>query len=387
MPRDYGITVQRPGGKLFFSPLDYALGGVLLAAPEDIDRALEQKAKREHLPLAELKRRFKAGVRKKEGHTHILEKGGKEILRNVVAYAGITAQIISKTKQEGPWNQVLLQYDPGLENQLAHIRMRTENPDEFWNFQHGLQSITPHIAALEIAILKDNRSRKNAEDNYTGLLPAERQAPAELPFLFGPNSVRAIDVLCDYYLEGKTHYTINRDLLENVEVYGPSTLATLQQGHATYRPIRQAERTVPKTPDNQRWFGGIKALEQRLIREMGRRGLKDQGLGVEFKGTPNEAIARRFGRGDRIYSLVTKKDLLPLIVAKSLNGRQRDVRAGKDTRTDHPYQRVGQFYNSIDDVTRREAWTLVQAPSINVERFRVPDYMAERYARALQRTS
>ena len=385
LPRDYGIVLRLKKDRLFISPSRYAIGQLILETPQEIRARLQEKAQNENISLEEVTKAFVAGVVKKERTKNILNFGRRRALLNVTPYTPATyhAQVKSKGNGAPAWYDVHV-FNPSMDGGFDYEGVRCDCKDNFWDEVKNLDVMCVHGAALELALYHDHHSRISADENITGLKPQERLQNPSLPF-----NLRSVitDILFDYYVEGKSHGDINRRVLDNPAVFTPALESAFADHKATFYALRQREReTTSYTESDRRYHGAVKALEGRIEEEFEHRKFKRSGYGLEFKGTEHEVVAKRYRHGDTVYSLCIPAYAPPFFVKKHLGELVPDWISARDERDDHPFQRVGQKYMSVDDATRREGFTTVIIPGQRQDsEVFVPKILQERYEQAMKR--
>lgn len=164
IPRDYGIFIQRANRKLFITPMNYLIGGLLLATPEEISQKLKQKAHQLRIRQSTLKKELLEAVKKREGTDNILRYGGRTAINYVKNYNTIAGRAISKSKPE-PYGVQIAYLEQPRKEELNHASASTDNPNDFWakvkSKERSLDIISDQAAALDIAIYKDNKQRRS----------------------------------------------------------------------------------------------------------------------------------------------------------------------------------------------------------------------------------
>lgn len=317
----------------------------------------------------------------------MLDQGGRAVLRKIRNYHTFTGEVQSKSSTNT--HQVQLRYAAQpCKGELNYERLRCSCEDHYWNTVKGpsMEILCPHLAALELAIAHDNTSRRSAKDNLTGLAPKERAAPLALPFRF--SSAHAMEVLVDYFLNDIRQYDLDKELLNQPSIYSKALLRTMNSHtyQSGFGVLAQKEQEKRKTRAHQLHYGAVKALETRINQQLTTHGFLFRGFGVEFKNTSYETIARRYGKRDVVYALCIDDTLLPTVIKKHLGERPPDWITAADQRDDHPYARLGQPYESIDDATRRASVDTMLVPSHNLDLF-VPKHLVAAYTRAIRQAS
>ncbi len=378
IPRDYGIIIQRGGRKIFIAPMNYIIGGLILATPEELGQKISQKASELRIRPGALKRELAAGIIKREGTDNLLRYGGRSALRWAKNYNTIAGEVISKSEPRTYGVQIAYLENP-TSGEITYASIGSDNPNEHWakvkSKERNLDMMIDQTAALDIALYKDNRQRNSAKRNITGLFPRDRPTN-HLPFRFSD----PIDVLIDYYIEGKNRFELNKALLTRPETYSQELLNTFQNNpdSAYFAVIRQSEKEQTTHHSGREYFGAVKALEKRIIHELKSKGFEWDGYGLEFRDTPNQTISKRYRKAGQVYAICTKQDQPPIIVYKKLGEKAQNWITAKEARADSPYKRTG-IYTTIDDTTRRESWAQVIVPGKSNSIF-VPQILRKAYA-------
>jgi hypothetical protein len=389
IPRDYGIVLRRKGTKTFVSPSKFAVGTLLLEKPEAIQRRIADIAQRTDTSIDEVTKALEKGIKRKREGAHILTDNmlfDARLLGNA-----ITAKIISKSDPEA-YHEVRIAKPLTYGDTTQYDDVQCSCSSGFWDGVKTVQEICPHIAALTIALYRDEKSRLSADENTTGLTPSRRLPAPSLPFAFqekslgwGKRDKALTGMLHQYYTGKKKHVGINKEALASPEIYSSWLAKTIQnqQGSATYEVVRQAEKTIDRdslsTADRE-LYGASKALEGRAVQMLKKAGFKPAGYCLEFKGTPHEVVAQRFVNGFAVYSLCMRQDMPPFLVRKNLHGKAQNPITAVATRQDSPYTRKG-WYESIDDATRRECSEQIIVPGTQKDsQINVPIRLQRKYA-------
>jgi len=379
IPRDYGIIIERENKKLFITPMNHIIGELILATPQEISQKLAKKAGQLKIRPNTLKKELAEAVKKREGTDNILRYGGRKALHWVRNYNTIAGKVISKSRPEicGVQISYLENAKPG---ELNYASIGSDNPNEFWakvkSKNRNLEIMIDQAAALDLAIHKDNKQRKSAKNNLTRLFPRQRPETA-MPF----NIADPLEIIIEYYIEGRKRFELNKELLAKTENYTPELLQTFQNhpDNVYFSVIRQAEKEVQKTHPDRQYFGAVKALEKRIIQELKSKIFVWDQYGLEFRETQNETVSKRYRKGDQVYSICTQAGQPPLIVHKKLGEKAKNWITAKEARTDNPYKRT-EIYTSTDDTTRRQAWTQIITPGKGNNIF-VPEILKKEYGR------
>ena len=115
----------------------------------------------------------------------------------------------------------------------------------------NFQTMCVRLSALEVALYLDGTSRVSSKNNVTGLLPKERLENPSMPFeLFSKDADQVdmdriiTDVLFDRYVEQLPYLQINRDLLQNPNIFGDTLTAVMESGWGRYEILRGTEKKV-----------------------------------------------------------------------------------------------------------------------------------------------
>ena len=387
--RNYGLILSGPGQRTFLAPLNYLLGSLIVASPEAINEQLDKKARREGRSGANLKRGFMNGIERRSKGDVLYMIGEGEAVKNVKRYGQFTGEVIAKSENDRIFEQpgthkVSLSYG---EEPFSYNQAGCDCDDNFWSNikSPSVTNFCAHLAALEYALLKDQRSRASKIDSITGLYPAERKANIVQPFRFTLDGIlgNGMDILFEYFANGTNQYAINKAILEDPSYYSPELMSFIEENperiSRTVVPLR--ERTKKVWENETRTYGHAKALENRIVSELESKGFRKAGMGLEFQGTPHEVVAKRYQRGDTVYEICANEETLPIIVRKHL-GESSDWFDDRDTRTDSPFART-ETYESIDDTTRRECVNKISVPSVDESRLFVPVHLERGYKKAV----
>ncbi len=380
MPRDYGISLRvKDGGKLFVSPVKYAIGNMMLETPFQLGLRIKEKAEREGIDFEELKGDFAKGLRRRGCD---VSKSFSDVVSSVKRYNDtVTANVISRDGDDV--HDVVLN-NPSLTSRgnFVYGGARCDCSDSHWGEPKKREIMCSHLAALEIALYKDSNSRLSAENNLTGLAPSQRFERASMPFnLFGVGSERRVDsvsgqiltdMLVDYFASGKSMFEIDKQVLDRPEVYTVALVGAIksESDGAQFNVLRQGVSKSGKLRKTDREYSGaLKAMFGRVEKVLGDAGFERSGYGLDFKGTGFETVGKRFRRGNIVYSLgVSEECPVPLVLKKTLDEKLGAVLDGDDSRVDFPLCRVGQEYRSVDDATRRTSYDHVIVPWENGDR-------------------
>lgn len=188
-----------------------------------------------------------------------------------------------------------------------------------------------------------------------------------------------IQVLIEYYLEGKTRFELNMELLENHSTYTQALVNTFNNNpeKVYFGVLRHSEKELPGTHSKKEYFGSVKALEKRIIYELKQKGFEWDYYGLEFRGTPHQTVSKRYLKSGQVYSICTKQGQPPIIVSKRLGERADNWQTSKDSNQESPASRKG-IYSSVDDTTRKQAWTRIIVPGKDSRLF-VPQILKKEY--------
>ncbi|MBC8500524.1 MAG: hypothetical protein ISS25_03105 [Nanoarchaeota archaeon] len=402
LERDYGITLHLSGvKKIFISPVKYAIAELMLETPSRIRERIKEKARREGVSIKELSDKLVQGVLKREKSKDFLNRNTRGSLRKVELHSGVTysAQVRSKEKSGPDFFNVLIR-NPFISDDrfFEYEFMRCSCDDNFWNDIRNFYAMCIHLSELEVALYRDELEGLSAKKNLTRLFPRERKPnpwdTSSMPFtFFDKGTGRAerdrllTDVLFERYVDGKSYSKINRELFQNRDIYSEALIYAIEEGAGRFEVLRGKERTREKrllAPNDKRRYGAIKALEKRIIRMFDYFNMWKKSYVLEFQGTPWEVTAQRFEKKDSVYSLCIGKNMLPLIVKKTLrNGIVSDWTISEDRNLNSPFKRKS-TYESIDDTIRRIGLTQIIIPGIGAgAKIDVPGMLRQEYRRLI----
>lgn len=405
LPRDYGLIISSQGRRLFISPSKYAIGKLMLETPAQIRARLRKKAEKDDLPFDELVEELVAGVKRHHRYKCVLNVGRSGTVREVGRYPiTITAQVKSKTR--GYQHVSIVSYTDSEKPKLGYNAVNCECLDNRWNEVKGtrFEGICTHLAALEIAIDEDNKSRKRVGRNITGLTPKERSLIGSLPFTFfagGKNSEAldslVTDAIWDYYVERLNHFEINKALLANPLIYSKQLKSLFEQrgDKVRFGVVRQKERTIKReiSPSENAYLASVRSVKEGVTERLWELGFTRQGYALEFKGTPHEVVAEQFKDGYEVWSLCAKEGMPPIVVHRRLGGREEDWISATDDSvegcvnvgTNSPFKEVSERYGSVDDATRRIGRTRIIIPGQgNGSPIRVAQVLQKDYDKLLE---
>ena len=350
---------------MFIAPAQYLLGIVALESEQGIKKRLSRVAGVLGEDVDDLFEKIGVGAQRRYGSRDLLEKSGRDVISGARRYGArrVDAHIASRCGEGKHHVQITYPHgsfsgDRGL---MLPEEIRCSCPDQFYDDVKSLDAMCGHAATLEVAMAADNATRRDVTSNLTGMYPRKR-AQIALPF----TSKGVGEVLVARFIEGKGLYEINKNLLEKEETYSEELERFLAgERDLGFRVKRLGLKHVSKEKlscDVAKMLQHYRGVLGRATKALLERGYFRDGYGLEFKGSEWEVVARRFRRGDQVYSLCCQEDMPPVIVEKRLGRPFFNGLSSQDTHMDSPYKRSGQIYECVDDLTRREAWTQVIIP-------------------------
>ncbi len=389
-PRDYGVVVGSRYDKFFFSPFKYALAKLMLETPQEINTRLEKFADENSYNKKETKAEFRRGVKRKEKLTRLIDMSRRDFLFNTALYnRGFTAESLSKSDKTIPPYRLLIS-EPSIINIYDEFQpgnRRCDCADSYWGEAKNKKVNCMHLSALELALEIDNKTKESIENNLTGLYPQERLKLNVFPFVIGLDS--SLDLLLTeslwrYYVENQKQVDINKFLLDNPNIYSEKLISMLNNSRfdkVRYEVLRQEEQSKLKrdlTESERRFYAASNALEERIYKKLKSDGYTFGGYCLEFKGTKDEVVGKRFQNRDRIISIIIQKDMPPIMIKKHLDDKIQNS-FGYISK---PLSFDFQVKKDIDDVTRREVLTQVFIPGEKKgSDIFVPEILKERYAK------
>ncbi len=220
-----------------------------------------------------------------------------------------------------------------------------------WGTAKGASMICAHIAA-EIKTAWDEQSMP--------LLPEQRRieyfkAEGSVFLPYNVSTVDAIDVIARRYLLGQDAKDIDREELDSPDRYNPLFLDYIQKDRIVFEAVRQGNKhRKPKNSVERQVVEQRNAADDHLSRDtywsLHNAGFRKVGLyGVEFKGTPYEALAETYVRDNEVVRPVFSTEFPPFIVHWRLSDR-KDI-FGEQSDKD-PFVTAGETITDIEDRTR-----------------------------------
>lgn len=379
IPRDYGIRLRQNG--VFISPSKYALGRLLLATPAQRQRWVSDVAAEKELSVDETVEWIARGFKKRKEDPAILD--AKTTLFDVRRYGDTIAGKALSRRDPDTYHEMQLASPFESDAGYGYTDARCSCGNGFWDGVKNAESMCPHLAALETALYEDVKQRRSIAGSHTGLPPRNRFAAPSLPFYERGGASRAVT----RYYGGENHFSLNKDLLEDIRIYASLVQGLVQEGKAEFQVMRHAERNVDAArirESERRYHGAVKALQRRIHGMLKAHGFRKTGYVLEFKGTPHEAVAQRFMNGFAAYSVCIGRDAPPLLVMKHLGPVVPDPISAREVRQDDPYFRA-QSYITVDDATRRECRAEVILPGMRDEsRVFVPQLLQDVYRQRMR---
>jgi hypothetical protein len=382
VPRDYGITIKHAGQKFFFNPLNYAIGELLLETNAEIKGRIREKAEREGLFEEELLPAFLEAVERKEGSKNILSYSRHTCFERVKLYGNVySARAKSKSKIGPKFYHVHIE----KLDKLAYSTVYSDAPEGVWGeVKVSGIPMTTQGAALDTALYRKQR---------LGMHPRDLPEPWEIPFTFfdrgrAKERYRLLtDALFDYYVENKTHYVVNRELMEQKSIFTGALKQEIENDTAWFSVVRNNEGSIDSaelSSEERKYYASVKSLEKRIKQRFEDKAFSFLGYCLEFKGTPYEVVAQRFAQKNTsiVYDLCMSKEIPPLLVKKVLDERDSDwIEQSSIDQQAQPVANIGQTYRSIDDRTRRQSYATVLVPNAGIF---IPENLAKVYAKVVQ---
>lgn len=425
-PRAYGVRLFMSPyvESVFVPPHSYLIAQLMLETPDEIRARLTDWAHRNGGSPKDVTESFARAVEKREGSRKILNmsrfKNRKKLL-HVLPDMGRFGAVFSgqvRSKDDDPkreWYQFTIPEPPmRREVPISYPGATVETVQNLRAGEkiRGTTYVSPHLAAVELALVHDERTRASQEENITGLTPQDRKMKAgtpKLPFTFNffkdpANLSRkertlydlVTDALVTLYLGKGTHYETDVELLGHSEIYGPelTNAVTSPRDLATFKVIRQGEvnrKSEEANTETGRRDASVRTLVNNLELYLERtRKYYSTGYCREFVGTPWEAVARRFqsSTDNPVYSIVTSDNHPPLVVKRDLGHKAAEWVDSRDMAQVQGMRRgadfaafIGVKYESVDDATRRNSTVEIILPDVKLmsREYRVPRNLQAEY--------
>jgi hypothetical protein len=371
-PRDYGVVI-RPyrGQRKLLAPSKYAFGALLLESPEAIRERIADWARRNDMSQKKARETLEKGIARRGNGVHVLDWGN--LLYDAKRHAGaVTAKVTTKSESD-EYVEARVVAPRNVKEAVYYDEIACDCAMSFWDGVKTAKQVCGHVAALDIALYRDEKSYLSTKENVTGLSLSQR-IRSMMPFTFfahdkrqGPRWQAVTDMLFDYYVNGHNHFDINVRALDDPEIYVgrlAAAIATDANTDISYEAVRHDEHSVSEntvSTTERRMYGSFKVLEGRIEAMFEDHGFHTRGYVLEFKDTPHEVIARRFVQGFTAYSLCIRRDMPPLLIKKHLGAKvDRPITAAQPSPS-NPYGQK-ESYITVDDATRRECHAEVIIP-------------------------
>ena len=395
LPRNYGIVLTPPGGKVMVSPTKYATAQLMMWTPGEIRHWVKDWARRHEEPIQATLDEFIANAprallnttRRGTRHDSFLVKlrpDGTQMFAQVRATQGKPHDVyLPRVYPQRAFPTTLADH-----LDISYPQSSCYCPD----FKHNegkkrdFSVVCKHIAFVESSIALDSQEYQPVDQNHTGLLPRElkKWLVPNLPFPFPAKGEEqlAMDVLALLYIQRRPEYAANIEALGWKDVCTSGLWNAVSRHGGKFEVLRQREERKDQdllTQHQDNLYGATTSLLARMEEGLVSQRFWFKGYTREFVGTKWEVVAKRFEAkrpGQPIWHLCTKSGMPPIAVRRSLGGTQQNMLENADPRTDSPFVRIGQHYDSVDDATRRVSDTLVILPTKDV-----PQILQDRYAR------
>jgi hypothetical protein len=350
LTRGYGLSVNmgRGKGNAFITPLKHAIGAMMVEGKEQLNKRINDKAKRKGVDPLQLREDFFKGL-KRRGYSADFE-GIKptDIVQNVKRYGDVVTAGVRKNDGVEEFNRVSFD-SPSVDvnkGRLGYKDLRCQCADNQWSDTKGRKVVCSHLAALETALFLDvmrpgynvgNLGKNRFVDTATPV-NLSSELPS-MPFDFHQSrdvrrtgSRMLTDLLFAYFTEGQSMADANAWALENPAVYSQVLKEMIGNKYdlAQFQVLRQKRSNEQKglTLDRKILMDCAVAAEHRFEQIMkDREECFSNGYGLEFKGTRHETVGKRFvdRKRDLVYSFVIDEETdLPLVVRKKLDEKKVD---------------------------------------------------------------
>lgn len=377
LPLDYGIVFTAAGEPHIRTPTNEARAKFAIATPTEKLSILGATAEHLGIDANILEDLVRQGVqRKHEGSTNVLDKGGRDVIKNARVYDGNSITALVGSQEGKAFYPASFTVRDGLQSMPL-----VATPGKVYGSTKGTavrNLFTAHVAALSRALAHDQHLPQH--QTITDLPPRERtRVHTRLPFPELGNPVVLGEIIAHYYGLLENSYTTSTDFIDTHGI-GERGIASVHEGKARFAPIRYDSRRirVDLVRDiDQRRHASTRAMIRDLKTWAEAKGFgRAPGTGYvrEFPQTPFETIGALYRKGDLTMSIVggmhhktpdgTKGYMPPVVVFRRLTNEHGEHH---ENTTFQPFSRetVENAYQSIDDATRRVAETRVLVPGLN----------------------
>ena len=228
----------------------------------------------------------------------------------------------------------------------------------------------------------DDRRRWSAKENYTGLTRSQRGPRSGRIFRFGLDELTTVWVR--RFVHREPFHTLSRDTLENPSSYTLAFRHAFRRRAARFTTLRLRSEDVRATGSLREHYASVLRVLGQIQEALGREH-RFMGYAREFQGTPWETLGHRYEGRNVAYTICAwrEQENPPVVVRRELQRAPLAEKwcAVRDTREDHPVARIGAWYDSVDDVTRRVGPTRVYVPGAHEHGVRVSKRLARTYER------
>ncbi|MFW5746093.1 MAG: hypothetical protein ACOCWQ_00915 [Nanoarchaeota archaeon] len=398
IPRDYGIVLQRPRSqRMFLSPSKYALAAWMVMSPQRRYEAIDRYAQEVGAASRELDIELAQAIQKKEGSDVLVRLAGREQIRKVSRYrSAVSASVRSKKDADADYHPHLWAYQEMQPGRPPYRGARCDCAESHWATVKPAIAMCPHAATLETALYIDNVSRSAQDETLTGLFPRDRPRAISPPFRLVSGSRSAIgrgmvEMLTAYYLEGRSHYDINREYTHDKSIRSDWLSSMLSSGSddAQFMVMRHGERMLDPANlsyEQKRLLGSVNNVQRQVRAMLKKSGFSFDGYAVERVSSDEEVIAHRFRQRDVAYTLCIGENQLPLIIKRHLGDKVAEEQMLGQQLTARGFgEDNGEPYLSVDPVTCRESMTRTILPGFRHDsEVRISNVLREAYQSALQ---